>query len=46
MAVKLESWSTLYNNNNANWDYTQFLPIRLDEFQKFDKLTVGEIIGK
>lgn len=46
MAVKLESWSTLYNNNNASWDYTQVLPIRLDEFQNFDKLTVGEIIGK
>lgn len=36
----------MQNNNNANWNYTQLLPVRLEEFQKSDKVTVGEIIGK
>lgn len=34
----------MHNNNNANWNYTQL--VRLEEFQKSDKVTVGEIIGK
>lgn len=36
----------LHNNNNANYNYTQFYHIRLEEFPKFYQITVGKIIGK
>lgn len=47
MALKYRKLINLmHNHNNANWNYTQFSPVRLEEFQKFGKITVGEVIGK